>query len=138
MNIDKQNGLAEKVIYWLKLADYDLETAKAMLKSARYLYVGFMCHQTIEKSLKAVISRDCKDGEIPPKNHDLTKLVDKAKLLNEMAEEQLDFIDYLNPLNIEARYPEYKEEIAAGLTMESCEKLVAKTEELLCWIKSQL
>lgn len=28
--------------YWLEIASYDLETAEAMLKSHRYLYVGFM------------------------------------------------------------------------------------------------
>ncbi|WP_330636719.1 HEPN domain-containing protein [Acutalibacter sp.] len=28
--------------------------AKAMLETKRFLYVGFMCHQTIEKGLKAV------------------------------------------------------------------------------------
>jgi HEPN domain-containing protein len=35
----------DKTEYWLDLAKYDLETAKAMLYSKRYLYVGFMCHQ---------------------------------------------------------------------------------------------
>lgn len=35
--------------YWIEIAKYDLETAEAMLKSKRYLYVGFMCHQSIEK-----------------------------------------------------------------------------------------
>lgn len=43
--------MIDKVKYWLELADYDYETALAMLESKRYLYVGFMCHQTIEKSL---------------------------------------------------------------------------------------
>lgn len=42
----------EKVTYWLDSADYDLETAKAMLDTGRLLYVGFMCHQTVEKVLK--------------------------------------------------------------------------------------
>lgn len=40
--------------YWIEIAKYDLETAEAMLKSKRYLYVGFMCHQSIEKILKAI------------------------------------------------------------------------------------
>ena len=57
--------MKDKVEYWLKLADYDIETAKAMLNGSRFLYVGFMCHQTIKKALKAVISRDCSDDEIP-------------------------------------------------------------------------
>ena len=43
----------EKIKYWLELSDYDYETAVVMLNSKRYLYVGFMCHQTIEKILKA-------------------------------------------------------------------------------------
>lgn len=46
----------EKVNYWIDLAEYDLETAKAMLDTKRYLYVGFMSHQTIEKGMKAVIA----------------------------------------------------------------------------------
>ena len=137
MDKDRQKELAEKVNYWLKLADYDLETAKAMFKSARYLYVGFMCHQTIEKAIKAVIARDCAEGEIPPKIHDLRKLAVKAKIFDVMSEQQQNFLFYLNPMNIEARYPEYKEEIAAGLTKENCAELMEKTEELLCWIKQQ-
>ena len=42
----------ESVNYWFDLAAYDLETAKVMLNGARYLYVGFMYHQAIEKALK--------------------------------------------------------------------------------------
>jgi hypothetical protein len=38
-----------KIKYWIDLSDYDLETAEAMFQSKRFLYVGFMCHQTIEK-----------------------------------------------------------------------------------------
>lgn len=40
----------EKVTYWVEMSDYDLDTAEAMLATGRYLYVGFMCHQTIEKT----------------------------------------------------------------------------------------
>ena len=39
----------ERAEYWIEIADYEIETAKAMLQTGRYLYVGFMCHQTIEK-----------------------------------------------------------------------------------------
>ena len=41
-------------------------------------------------------------------------------------------------MNIEARYPEYKDQIAAGLTYDICVKTLTETEELLCWIKKQL
>ena len=39
----------DKAIYWLDSAEYDLQTARAMLETRRLLYVGFMCHQTVEK-----------------------------------------------------------------------------------------
>lgn len=42
-----------KATCWAEMSDYDLETAEAMLATGRYLYVAFMCHQTIEKILKA-------------------------------------------------------------------------------------
>jgi len=47
------NEVAAKVAYWDELSRYDLDTAKVMLDGARYLYVGFMCHQAVEKALKA-------------------------------------------------------------------------------------
>jgi len=37
------------------LAQYDLETAQVMLDGGRFLYVGFMCHQVVEKSLNILI-----------------------------------------------------------------------------------
>ena len=43
----------KKIEYWLDIAHYDLVSAKAMLASRRFLYVGFLCHQVAEKCLKA-------------------------------------------------------------------------------------
>lgn len=43
----------ERVKYWIDIAEYDFDTAKVMLKSGRRLYVAFMCHQVVEKMLKA-------------------------------------------------------------------------------------
>ena len=124
--------------YWLELADYDLKVARAMLASKMYLYVGFMCHQTIEKALKAVISKGCAEDEIPPKIHNLVRLSDVSGLTEKMTPEQSALLERMNPLNIEARYPDYKRFIAANLTSEYCQKLLTETEELLCWIKQQL
>ena len=59
----------DKVIYWVEMSDYDIETADAMLATGRYLYVGFMCHQTIEKILKAYWTKNL--TEIPLKIHSL-------------------------------------------------------------------
>jgi hypothetical protein len=32
-----------KVTYWLDLAAYDMDTAKPILQSGRFPYVGFIC-----------------------------------------------------------------------------------------------
>lgn len=125
----------EKVKYWVDIAQYDLDTAKAMLNTQRYLYVGFMCHQAVEKSLKAVIASM---GEFPPKIHNLLALSDKANLTNKFAEKQIEFIISLNPLNIESRYPKYKNSTNSMLTPEVCNKIIAETEELFSWIKEYL
>ena len=42
------------VLHWLERSKYDLETAKAMLDTRRYLYVAYMCQQAVEKLLKAI------------------------------------------------------------------------------------
>lgn len=125
----------EKVKYWIDLAEYDLETAKAMFDTKRYLYVGFMCHQTIEKGLKAVIAET---GEFPPKVHNLIELSKKALLYDVFSENQKDFIMELNPLNIESRYPSYVGKINAILTETKCIEIVFKTRELLKWIETKL
>ena len=50
-----------------------------------------------------------------------------------------DFIiDRLEPLNIEARYPSYKERLMKSLSKEYCQQLLKDTKELQQWIKNKL
>ncbi|WP_456086877.1 HEPN domain-containing protein [Parabacteroides sp.] len=126
----------KKVIYWIEMSDYDLETANAMLATSRYLYVGFMCHQTIEKILKAFWSKNLE--ETPLKIHSLSRLAERTGLDGQLSDEQLDFIDRLEPLNIEARYPSYKDRLMKSLTKDYCEKLLVDTRNLQLWIKNKL
>lgn len=122
--------------YWVEMSDYDFDTANAMLQTGRYLYVAFMCHQVIEKILKAYWSTRLE--ETPLKIHTLSRLAERSGLMEEMTEEQLDFIDVLEPLNIEARYPTYKERLMSSLTRERCTELITNTNELRTWIKNKL
>ncbi|HET7087843.1 MAG TPA: HEPN domain-containing protein [Anaerolineae bacterium] len=48
MRADTQN--------WIATAEYDLETARHMLATGRYLYVVFLCHLALEKMLKAHVA----------------------------------------------------------------------------------
>lgn len=91
----------DKVKYWLELSDYDLDTPIAMLNSKRYLYVGFMCHQSIEKIFKAYYTFN--KAESAPYSHSLSFLAKKGGFYEKFTENQKDFIDQVEPLNIEAR-----------------------------------
>lgn len=125
-----------KVEYWIDMAKYDFDTAKAMNESKRYLYVGFMCHQVMEKALKAYFVKH-KDSN-PPYTHNLTLLAEKSGIYDEMTDEQKDFIDFLEPLNIEARYPTTKEKLLAILNEEKCQVLINKTEGEFEWVMKKL
>jgi HEPN domain-containing protein len=118
--------LNDKVKSWIEISDYDLETANAMLKTKRYLYIGFMCHQAIEKILKGYY--ELKRNEEPPYTHNLIYLTEKQK----------DFLGKLQPLNIRARYPIYKEKLFKELTKEICEDILKETKEFITWIKKKL
>lgn len=72
------------------------------------------------------------------KIHSLSRLAERTELDKELSEEQLDFIDTLEPLNIEARYPSYKERLMKSLTKEYCIGLLSQTKELQSWIKNKL
>ena len=114
------------------MAEYDIESAKVMQNGGRYLYVGFLCHLTAEKSLKAVIA---KNGTIPMKTHTLTRLAELAGLKDILTYEQKALLNELHPLNIEARYSAYKDKIAETLNSGYCENLIKRTEVFLSWIK---
>lgn len=125
-----------KINYWLELAEYDLETAQVMLDSQRFIYVGFMCHQSIEKILKAYWQQTFK--ELPPKTHNLAYLIEKLKLLPMMTASLNEIIDELDPLNIQCRYPEYKDQVYLAMNAEYSLKILLSTRELFAWLKQKL
>jgi HEPN domain-containing protein len=133
---DNGGAMDAKIEYWLELCDDDLLTAKALFQSKRYLHMGFFCHLVAEKALKAVMAY--KTDEMPPRIHDLGRLAVLGGISEDLSEEQLVLLDKLTPLQIEARYPEYKERITRSLTPTVCEQLLKQTEDFLCWIKRQL
>lgn len=126
----------EKIDYWIELAEYDLKSAEIMFRNKMFLYVGFMCHQAIEKMFKALYVKTLK--ELPPKTHNLGNLVKKIGIESTLTDDITDIIDKLNPLNIEARYPTYKDELFKLLTEEYCSQLMKDTGVIFQWIKTKL
>lgn len=128
--------MTDKVAYWLNIADDDISVAEDMYKTGHWLYVAFMCHQAIEKTLKAYWSAKC--DEAPPYIHDLVRLLSGCGLTDEISEDYLSFIDVMKPMNIEARYPSYKESVSQRLNKDACRRIIDTTKELQQWIKDRL
>jgi HEPN domain-containing protein len=117
---------------WMAGAEYDLETAKHMLKTGRYIYVVFMCHLSLEKMLKAHV--ELEENKFPPKIHDLVKLATRAKL--DIPDALNDVILDLNKESIPTRYPEDLQKSLAQYTKKYCSELVKQTEATLQWLKN--
>jgi HEPN domain-containing protein len=74
----------QKIIQmWLDRVVYDMDTAKAMLQTERWIYSIFMCQQSLEKCLKALIAYQ--DKEIVP-IHNLRRLAEIASIIHEFDE----------------------------------------------------
>ena len=129
--------MSKKVIKnWLSLAEYDFETAKAMLKSGRYLYVAFTCQQTIEKTLKALYVKE--KEETPPYTHNLIKLLNEISLSSKIDGDKKKFMETLNSYYVESRYTEEIEEISKLVTSGKAKEIFLKTKELFSWLKEMI
>src|SRR3989304_586241 len=125
LNIDKQ------IRYWISNADSDIETAEILIKNKKYLHGLFWCHLTIEKAIKAHVTKTTK--EIPPRSHNLLFLLKKAKL--ELLAEQVEFMGLLMPFQLEGRYPDYNPEIPS---IEMVDTIFSQTKKLLECLKMKL
>jgi HEPN domain-containing protein len=126
----------EKIQHWVNLSDEDLRAGATLLQGGHYLYVGFTCHQTLEKIFKACYTKLKEDT--PPHTHKLASLAQRSGFFELLSEEQIAFIDEIDPLNIEARYPGYKNEISKLLTRQVCMELLEQVKTLQQWIKETI
>jgi HEPN domain-containing protein len=126
----------EKIKYWINLSNNDFIVAGTLIKNGHNLYTGFMCHQAVEKIFKAYFVKEKNDT--PPFKHDLEYLAQQSGLYTLLNAKQIEFIEILNPLNIEARYPDYKNKIASFLTSERTQSIYDQTRELLQWTREKI
>lgn len=118
---------------WLKQADYDMDTAEYMLSGGRYFYAVFMCHLSIEKALKGLFHDRL--SVIPPKTHNLIYLLNKAGI--KPPEPVGRFVVKLNEASVATRYPENIEKLGKDYTQTIVRDMVARSKEVLAWIKAQ-
>lgn len=126
--------MSKDIEYWLNLSLYDIQTAKAMFKAGRYLYVLFTCQQAVEKILKALVVQNTE--KLPPRIHDLVKLSDFAKI--ELPEDKAEFLAKLNFYYLETRYPEQVVDLSKDIKKETAGIYLSKTEGVLNWLKTKI
>lgn len=119
---------------WIDLAVYDLETARHMLATGRYLYVVFLCHLALEKMLKAHVTETTQTA--PVKTHDLIYLVKKSTI--ELPDAYLDFVGKINTASVPIRYPEDLQSALRDYPEPVAREYLQQTQGLIEWLKQHL
>jgi hypothetical protein len=65
-------------------------------------------------------------------------LAKRSDIYKSFSEEQKDFIDLLEAMNIEARYPTNKKQLMESLTEIRCTEILNNAQELQKWIMKKL
>ena len=120
---------------WLARARYDLKTAESMLEARRYLYVGFMCQQSLEKLLKAIMVS--KGKKVIP-IHNLVRLAQEAGVYETMNESEQNFLADLTPFVIEARHGDYRRNLSEITNKRQASGFLSKAKELFKCLKRNL
>lgn len=120
--------------YWLSSAAHDLDVAETLLRNGKHDWCLFIGHLVLEKVLKAFYVRD--NQESPPWIHNLVRLAEHTQL--PLAEPQRQFLADVNDFNIEARYPDIKEEFYQICTREFTQEQFFKIKEMYQWLLSQM
>jgi HEPN domain-containing protein len=125
---------AQKFEYWYEVAQYDLETARAMLSTGRWLAVVFMCQQAIEKLVKGLYLLYISDDV--PRIHDIPKIVKhfEDRLPEKISENYMVLFDKLSAYYLNNRYPEYKTKLALQTKSSVANEIMTLTEEAYAWL----
>jgi len=125
--------MTKKAAEWLDQAEYDMKTAKFLLKGGRHIYAVFMCHLSLEKALKG-LHVDVLEAP-PPKTHDLLYFVRKMTL--DPPADMLEFLTDLNEVSVVTRYPEDLRKIQAQFHKKRTADLLKRGQEALAWLAAK-
>jgi HEPN domain-containing protein len=128
-------SLANSIQPWIEAASDDLDAAEDLFKSGRWAYVCFLCHQAIEKMLKALIMKNTSTPA--PPSHNLGFLMQQTGIL--IPADVETSILRTAPHYMSSRYPDsaggrpsqnYNEHIAR--------EILEKTRETFQWLEQHL
>jgi HEPN domain-containing protein len=117
----------EHINYWLKSAKDDWEAVIFLKNSNKNLQALFFAHLVLEKICKAQWVKD-NESNIPPKTHNLIKLIYQTKLL--LDESTLLFLEEFNDFQLEGRYPDYMFAMSKKCDKIYTESLLTKVNQI--------
>lgn len=117
--------------YWKSGSEEDFAAAQSLFEKGHLRHSLFFAHLSIEKMLKAHVTRQTK--EIPPRIHNLIRLVEIAGLKLEPKVEEI--LREYNIFQLEGRYPD-TQQVSVDKDIAHNEMLRAK--EILTWLKKML
>jgi HEPN domain-containing protein len=120
---------------WVATSNYDLQTAAAMYKAGRHLYVVFMCHLAIEKMLKALLAHKYPENVLP-KIHSLINLSQRGEIA--LPENLKDFFQRLDSVSVVTRYPEDLRTLSKEFNQDTAKRILADTKRMIKWLKQHL
>ena len=121
----------KQIDFWRTSSEEDFAAAEALLEKGHLRHCLFFAHLAIEKMLKAHVTKRTED--IPPRIHNLVRLVEIAGLKLELEEE--NFLREFGVYQMEGRYPD-SEQISPDLN--AAREEISRAREMLKWLKTQL
>ena len=123
----------QKVIdYWQNESAEDLKVSGHLFEKGDYSYALFFCHLAIEKYLKAIYVKE--KHEQPPHIHNLIRIAELSGI--NVPEEIEKYMIRITAFNIEARYPDDKNNFRKKCTAEFTRNEIEKVEKVMTWLKS--
>ncbi len=119
---------------WLAQAEYDLDTARQILRGGRRFYAAFFCHLAVEKALKGLWL--AKVGTEPPRTHNLVYLLGRTGV--PAPPEFQAFVEVLNAANVATRYPDDLRRAIAEYTPNKTKGLFTGARRIVSWTAQQL
>ena len=120
---------------WIERVTYDIDTAKAMLQTRRWIYAVFMCQQSLEKCFKALLAYQ--EKEIVP-IHNLRRLAEMASVIKDLNDSTLMKLDFLSNYYINARYKEDLQQLSKGITETTAGDFIQFSEEMITWLYQKM
>lgn len=125
--------MREHIRRWIEQARAEIGAAEHSQSAGDYFVVALLCHQAVEKALKALFI--VRYGQAPPKTHNLVRLGIELRLPDRFR----GFIADLAPVYVASRYPDATGEIPAGLfTEKETADMLDRTLEVVVWIEQRL